>query len=201
MLKPRGARRFAVHRHAVPRHELAPDRVKRKVEQDLRGIGEPVADLHERQMPETVGDRDPEHRGTLELAHGFERGFDVPGVDPADLLGHKPDQFQARRRRIEQSRIEQFVKQQGVFGDLPAQQCARACEIQQLPERSGILPEQRQIGAAPADRAQDRQQPAQRSRGMGIRVELRHEIRNDIGETLPAGLVHCGDNSPLVRNS
>ena len=187
----RGARRFAVHGHAVPRHEFAPGGVEREVEQDFRRIGQPVADLHQRQVPEAVGDRDPEHCSTLELAHGFKRGFDILGIEPADLLGHEPVQLLARRRRLEQSRIEQLVQQQGVFGDLPAQQRARTCEIQQLLQRSGILIEQRQIGAAPADRAQDRQQPGKRSGRMGIRIEHRHEVRNDIGQALPAGLVHA----------
>ena len=56
------------HRHAELRGDLPPAELHGALEDQLGDIGEPVADLHQRQHAGQVGDRDAEHGGALEMS-------------------------------------------------------------------------------------------------------------------------------------
>ena len=74
------------------------------------------------------------------------------GVGAAHRALEQLGELLARRRRVEHPGVEQLVEQHWVLGDLAREPRALTDEVEQALERRGILVEEREIGAAPADR-------------------------------------------------
>ena len=68
----RRAARVGVTRHAVPRLDLRPRQHQRFLHDQLGDVGETIADLHQRQAADQIGDRDPEQGRALELAQQLD---------------------------------------------------------------------------------------------------------------------------------
>ena len=151
------ARRRAAARRAVLRDELAARGTQRIIEHELGGIRQPVADLHQRQRAQPIGDARCERSpcvGTRESRRASLRRRRADALRRALEQGRE---LVARRRRIEDAVVEQLVEQQRLLGDLPRQPRAVGDEPEQPIERGRILVQQREIRAAPADGAKHRQ--------------------------------------------
>ena len=96
-------RRLSAHRPAVLRDELAPRHVERELQNELSRIGQTVTHLHERQLAETICDRDSEDGGALKLTNGLERRLDVGRINMLQIPAKRFLELVSRRRRIEYS--------------------------------------------------------------------------------------------------
>ena len=96
------ARRRAAARRAVFRDELAPRGAQRVVEHELCRVGQPIADFHQRQRAQPVGNGDAEDRRALEHADRVEHRFDVASAAPLKVSAlEQRCELLARRRRVE----------------------------------------------------------------------------------------------------
>ena len=168
------ARRRTASRRAVFRDELAPCGAQRVVEHELCRVGQPIADFHERQRPQPVGNADLENRRSLEHADRLEHRFDFPIRDTLRRALEQRCELFARWRRLEHTRIEQLVEQQRLLRDLAREPGASGDEREQPIERGRVLVQQREIRAAPARR---RETPAARARNTSARPGSRRERR------------------------
>src|SRR5690606_40819060 len=123
----------------------------------LSRFGQPIADFHDRQSSEAVRDRDAEDRRALEHADRLDRRLAVVAVDVAQDAREQRLELLTRRRRVEDPRVEQLVEQQRMLGELAREPRAARGEVDEALERAGVLVQQREISAAPADGAIDRQ--------------------------------------------
>src|SRR6185503_9980531 len=107
--EPRIAQRWTATRLAVLRRELAPSGAQRVVENELGRVGQPIADLHERQRSQPVGDGDAEYRRALKYADRVQHLLHVAIRDTLGRALEQRRELLARRRRLEHASIEQLV--------------------------------------------------------------------------------------------
>ena len=184
-------RRVAMCRSTVLDHELLPAHIQRQLQHELSRIGLSVADLHERQSAESIGNRNTKHGGSLKLAHRVERRLNIVSAKVADVSTQTVNQFLAGWRFVEQPCIEKLVEQQGMLGHLLRKHGALAREAQQSLECLWVLRQQRQVSATPTDSSQHGQQPCQRDARVLLRFEQRDHADDDVGKALATDLVHA----------
>ena len=181
---------LAAHGRAMALGHLRVSHVQGVRQDQLGGVGEPVADLHQRQVRHPVGDRDPEHRAALKRAHDLELRFKVVGHAHADRLVQRFLQFLAGGRGVENALVEQFVEQQRMLFHQCHQELAAFGERQQPRQRAGIFADQRKIGAAPADGLQQRNEAADDPRRVPVLAQPQRQARHHFGQPLPRDFVH-----------
>ena len=189
---PRFAR--SAHRRAMAFGQLRVRQVQGVGQDQLGGVGEPVADLHQRQVGRPVGHRDPEHGAALEGPHDLELGLQVVGHAQADRPLQRFLQFAAGGGGVEDALVEQFVQQQGMLFHQRHQELAAFRQRQQARQRAGILADQREVGAAPADGPQQRHEAADDPRRVAVLAQPQRQAHHDFGQALPRYFVH-----PLVQ--
>ena len=181
---------------------MAPGERKRLLEDQLGDVGQAVTDLHQRQASRQVQHRDPEHRGPAEVAQCVDAQFLVgPGVLQArrEFLG----ELRPIGQRLEDARVEQFVEQERMCGDLPCQVVAHAAGLHQPLERLGVLVEEREIGGTPADRLDDAHEPREhgQARPRAPASTARdgvEDARQERGEASPAEFVEPAGSRPTA---
>ena len=119
----RSARRTSARRTA--RVICCQARLQRALDDELGDVGEPIADLHDRQAPGQIGDRDTEYRRALEVPQRLDL---VLRIIVAQLLHAREVQVAreigALGKLGQQALIDQLIEQQRIGGDLLHQKVA-----------------------------------------------------------------------------
>ena len=193
----RGARgvRFRAHRLAMDCDRLLPGDRERLFEDQLGDVGQPVADLHQRQPSRQVEGRDAEHGGAAEVAQCIHLQLRV-AARMLEPRGELALELAAIRQRLEHAGIEQLVEQQRVRRDLARQVFAHAADPHQARQRRRVLVQQREVSSAAADRFDDAQDPCQHDLGGGALAagslrDGRQQARQQCREPAAAMLVEA----------
>ena len=160
----RRAARVGVARHAVPRLDLRPRQRQRFLHDQLGDVGEPIADLHQRQAADQIGDRDPKQGRALELAQHLDLSLRLLVLHVLATQRQILRELRARRRLLDQALVDQLIEQQRMRGDLVGEKLALLAQRDQPAQRRRVLVQQREIDGAAADHLEDFQDARQRRR-------------------------------------
>ena len=176
-----------------------PGEIQRLLNDQLGDVGEPVADLHDRQPAAQVGHRDAEDRRALELSQELHLVLGILGSGAGHPAAKLRGELLARRDRIDQTLVEQLIEQQRKRGDLLRQETGLRAEIDQPRERERVLVEQREVDRPAADPLQHVQHADQRG-GLGIPAgDPLQQLRQQRREPATAGRVETPQVSALAE--